>query len=65
LPQSHRYQVTPEGLRIALFFTRAHTRFFRTVLALDRPLAASRATRALTQASAAVDRLIEELKLAA
>jgi hypothetical protein len=65
LPQSHRYQVTTEGLRIALFFTRAHARFFRTVLAIERPLAPRCAPGALVQTSQAVDRLIEELKLAA
>jgi hypothetical protein len=65
LPHSHRYRVTDEGLRIALFFTRGHARFFRTGLALDGPLAPGTAPRVLVQASHAIDRLLEETKLAA
>ena len=42
IPRSHRYQVTPEGMRIALFFTRAHARFFRTGLSLESPLPPTR-----------------------
>jgi hypothetical protein len=57
--------VTDEGLRIALFFTRGHARFFRTGLALDGPLAPGTAPRVLVQASHAIDRLLEETKLAA
>jgi hypothetical protein len=64
-PRSHRYTVTSEGLRTALFFTRAQARFFRLTFALDGPIAPPRATRAFLQASSAVERLIEEVKLAA
>ena len=64
-PRSHRYTVTPEGLQTALFFTRAHVRFFRLTFALDGPIGPARATRAFVQATHAVDRLIEEAKLAA
>ena len=63
--RSHRYTVTPEGLRTALFFTRAHARFFRLTFALPGPIGPARATRAFLQASSALDRLIEEVKLAA
>ncbi len=64
-PHSHRYRVTDEGLRIALFFTRGHARFFRTGLALDGPLPSGSAPRTLVQASQAIDRFLEEAKLAA
>ena len=64
-PHSNRYRVTEGGLRIALFFTRAEARFFRTGLALDQPLPSDGAPRSLVQASHAIDRLIEEAKLAA
>jgi hypothetical protein len=64
-PHSHRYRVTDEGLRIALFFTRGHARFFRTGLALDGPLPSGSAPRVLVQASQAIDRFLEEAKLAA
>ncbi len=47
------------------FRTRAHARFFRLTFALDGPISPARATRAFLQASSAVDRLIEEVKLAA
>ncbi len=65
VPNSHRYTVTSEGLRTALFFTRAQARFFRVTCALDGPISPAPATRAFLQASRAVDRLIEEAKLAA
>lgn len=65
IPRSRRYQVTPDGIRIALFFTRAHARFFRTGLSLEQPLAPSSASRALVKASQAIDQLIEEVKVAA
>ena len=64
-PHSNRYQVTTDGMRIALFFTRAHARFFRTGLSLASPLPPTRASRALLKASAAVDQLLQEVKLAA
>lgn len=62
---SHRYRVTDDGLRIALFFTRGHARFFQTGLALDCPLPSGSAPRVLVQASQAIDRFLEEAKLAA
>ena len=65
IPQSNRYRVTPEGMRIALFFTRAHARFFRTTLSIEQPLAPGRTSRAFVKASKALDQLIEEVKLAA
>ncbi len=64
-PCSHRYSVTPEGLQTALFFTRAQARFFRLTFALDGPIGPARASRAFAQASQAVDRLIEEVNVAA
>jgi hypothetical protein len=64
-PRSNRYRVTEDGLRTALFFTRAHARFFRTGLAFDEPLPSGTAPRVLVQASQAIDRLIEAATLAA
>jgi hypothetical protein len=64
-PCSHRYSVTPEGLQTALFLTRAQARFFRPTFALDGPIGPPRSTRTFVQARSAVDRLIEEVKLAA
>lgn len=65
IPHSHRYRVTDEGLRIALFFTRGYARFFRTGLALDGPIPAGSAPRVLVQARQAIDRFLEEAQLAA
>ena len=39
LPHSHRYRVTHEGLRTALFFTRVYARILRPGLARITPLA--------------------------
>jgi len=65
IPKSNRYRVTAEGMRIALFFTRAQTRFFRPACSLQPSAPMSRATRAMVKAKQAVDDLIEEVKLAA
>jgi hypothetical protein len=37
IPRTHRYEVTPRGLRYALFFTRSYDRLFRPGLALVLP----------------------------
>lgn len=64
IPKSHRYRVTSEGLRIALFCTRVYSRIYRTGLSLirtpDSPL--DRAIRAVEQH---VDRICDQAKLAA
>jgi hypothetical protein len=39
VPKSHRYRVTPEGLRTALFFTRVHDRILRPGLSRIMPTA--------------------------
>lgn len=64
-PHSNRYVVTPDGRRIALFFVRAEARFFRVVLSLGPPLAAGTAPDTLVQISQALDRFLQEAKLAA
>jgi hypothetical protein len=68
-PRTHRYEVTPQGLRTALFFTRAYARFFRVAFA--GPIGPSPDTcppgrlRSFHKAALAVDQLIEEARLAA
>ena len=37
IPQSHRYQLTPQGVRIALFFSRTYARLLRPKLAEIMP----------------------------
>jgi hypothetical protein len=39
VPRTHRYRLTPGGLRAALFFTRAYARLFRSGLAQIMPVA--------------------------
>lgn len=56
VPKSHRYRVTAQGLRIALFFSRTHARIFRTGLALIETPSAP-----LHRAFRAVDRQIDHL----
>jgi hypothetical protein len=68
LPGTHRYQVTPRGLRIALFFTRVHARILRPGLAVILPDAVrddSRLRRAFEQLERAMDRYCAEAKFAA
>ncbi len=65
IPRSNRYRVTPEGMRIALFYTRAQARFFRLACSLEPSAPLGRATRIMVKAKQAVDDLIEEVKLAA
>ena len=68
IPKSHRYDVTPAGLRIALFFSRTYARLFRPKLAQimpagppgDSPLRA-----AFVRLQAEIDRCCEEEKLVA
>ncbi|OFV86812.1 MAG: hypothetical protein A3J75_08890 [Acidobacteria bacterium RBG_16_68_9] len=68
VPRTHRYQVTANGLRIALFFTRVHARLFRPGLAAVMPGAVrddSRLRRAFEHLERAMDHYCEEAKLAA
>ena len=68
IPKSHRYDVTPAGLRIALFFSRTYARLLRPKLAQimpagppgDSPLRA-----AFDRLQAEIDRCCEEEKLIA
>ena len=57
IPHSHRYQLTPEGLRIALFFSRAYARLLRPTLAQIMPQSAPGASAL----RAAFDRLNREI----
>ena len=68
LPRTHRYQVTSQGLRIALFFTRVYARLFRPGLAVIMPHAVRddrRLRRAFEQLEHAMDHWCAEAKLVA
>lgn len=68
LPGTHRYRVTPRGLRLALFFTRVHARLFRPGLAVVMPDVAQHAPalrRAFARLEDAMDDWCAKTKLAA
>jgi hypothetical protein len=59
IPKTHRYRVTPFGLRAALFFTRTHARLYRPVV--SEVLAhAPPEERALARHSARIDEEIDK-----
>jgi DNA-binding IclR family transcriptional regulator len=58
IPRSHRYQLTPEGLRIALFFSRTYARLLRPKLAEIMP---SQAPPVSSPLRVAFDRLTAQI----
>lgn len=68
IPKSHRYQLTPSGLRIALFFSRTYARLLRPALAQVMPAAPpgnSRLQTLFNQLQKEIDQCCEAQKLAA
>ena len=68
IPRTHRYSVTPFGLRVALFFTRTHARLYRpSVTQFNRkaPPANSPLARHFQKLEHTIDTYIREAKLAA
>lgn len=68
IPGTHRYRVTPEGLRLALFFTRVYARLFRPALAQLMPAAppgASALRAAFDHLDQEIDRCCTAAKLVA
>jgi hypothetical protein len=68
LPHTHRYRLTPAGLRTALFFTRTYSRLFRTGLAQIFPAdipATSKLRAAFDQLDRAIDHYCLTNKLVA
>src|SRR4029077_15198377 len=65
IPKSHRYEVTPAGLRIALVFSRTYARLLRPKLAEIMPVgppADSTLRVAFDRLQAEIDRCCEEPK---
>jgi predicted MarR family transcription regulator len=55
VPRTHRYTLTPDGLRVAVFYNKVHARVLRPlVAAADRPPAPIELRRAL----ATIDRVV-------
>jgi hypothetical protein len=68
IPRSHRYQLTPSGLRIALFFSRTYIRLLRPTLAGIMPQTPPTTTRirtAFDRLQLAIDECSQEQRLAA
>ena len=68
IPKSHRYDVTPAGLRIAVFFTRTYARLLRPQLAQIMPAGPpgdSPLRIAFDRLQAEIDRCCQEQKLVA
>ena len=67
-PQNHRYQLTAQGLKIAMFFSRTYARLLRPGLAEitePDPPARSPLRTAFDRLQSAIDQRCEDLKLAA
>ncbi len=68
LPKTHRYRLTNEGLRTALFYTRVYSRILRPAMAPVVPVAPATSSKALKQfnaAEAAVNSWCDEAQIAA
>jgi hypothetical protein len=68
IPRTHRFRITPEGLRIALFFSRTWARLFRPGLSLIAPHAPDNQTalrRAFQELEHQISRFAETQKIAA
>ena len=55
-PHANTYALTPEGQRIAIFYTKLHNRLLRPLLAADQP----QAPPALRQALRAIDQHVDD-----
>jgi hypothetical protein len=68
IPRSHRYRLTPDGLRIALFFSRTYARLLRPALAAIMPQSQSTPTRirtAFDRLQSVIDEHCQQQRLAA
>jgi hypothetical protein len=68
IPRSHRYRLTADGLRIALFFSRTYARLLRPTLAEIMPQAPPTSTpmrTAFDRLQSAIDKCCQEQRLAA
>lgn len=68
MPKTHRYRLTAEGLRVALFFSRVYLRVLRPGLASllsEAPSGDTRLRQSFDRLAAAIDRSVERAKLVA
>jgi hypothetical protein len=68
IPRTHRYQLTPQGLRTAIFFSRVYARLLRPGLSLlhsGEPTGPSTLYPAFAKVDKSINELCEQAKLAA
>ena len=63
LPRSNRYILTPEGIRVAVFYNKLHNRLLRPLLAADQPPAPLEVRRALATLEHAVNAYTQNARL--
>jgi hypothetical protein len=64
LPHSNTYQLTPEGIRVPVFYTKLQNRLLRPLLEADKPPAPIQIRRALGTLETAVKDYIQHARLA-
>jgi hypothetical protein len=64
LPHSNTYQLTPEGIRVAVFYTKLQNRLLRPLLDADKPPAPIEVRRALGTLETAVNQYVHGARLA-
>ena len=65
VPRTNTYTTTPEGLRLAVFFTKVHRRLLAPLLDADKPPASLQVRRALATLDRAVAGYVQEARLGA
>lgn len=62
-PRSHTYTLTPEGIRVAVFYTKLDTRLLRPLLEADKPPAPPELRRALSTIEHAIADYVTNARL--
>ena len=65
LPHSNKYVLTPDGIRVAVFYTKLHNRLLRPLLNADNPPANTNIRHALSTLEHAVNDYTHAARLAA
>ena len=63
-PHSNTYQLTSDGIRVAVFYTKLQNRLLRPLLDANQPTASIEIRRALTTLEHAVTEYIQTARLA-
>jgi hypothetical protein len=63
LPHSNTYQLTPDGIRVAIFYTKVHNRVLRPLLAANRPPAPAELREALATINRHVHNYTDQARL--